>query len=81
MPYGGFQGSPEVKAHDSCGQRGTAHLLLSVAATVHGLVYTRYASDLQLYSTNVCIVGTHASSSRGSTQNSYAESVRRARRM
>jgi hypothetical protein len=41
VPDGGFQSFPDVKTHGGCGQRGTAHLLLSVAATVHGLVYTR----------------------------------------
>lgn len=41
VPYGGFQGFPDVTAHASCGQRGTAHLLPSVAATVHGLIHTR----------------------------------------
>lgn len=41
VPDGGFQVFPDVKAHGGCGQRGTAHLLLSVAATVNGLVYTR----------------------------------------
>jgi hypothetical protein len=37
---GGFQACPDMKMHGGCGQRGIAHLLLGVAATVHGSVYT-----------------------------------------
>jgi len=40
VPDGGFQVCPDMKTHIGSGQRGIAHLLLGVAATVHGLVYT-----------------------------------------